>query len=111
MIGKVELIGLGDNGVPDEPSPGEWKTVPSMYGKNCLCVQPGDDDRLTTMEMLPADATLMAASKLLREALEFMVEQHPECRCVSLTRPALCSSCYAREAIRASKWVRPEESR
>lgn len=41
-------------------TPGPWKVIPSPHGSKYLCVQIGADESYTTLEMLPADAWLIA---------------------------------------------------
>lgn len=55
-----------------EPTPGPWKAIPPGHGHptDCLCVQIGEDEMYTTLEVLPADAHLMAAAPDLRDACE-----------------------------------------
>lgn len=50
-------------------TPAPWKVVESPNGKRYRCVQIGADDRYTTLEVLPADARLMAAAPDLLAAL------------------------------------------
>ena len=53
-------------------TPGPWKTIPSPHGRKYRCVQFGADDSYTSLEMLPADARLVAAAPdLLQLVLEF----------------------------------------
>jgi hypothetical protein len=53
-------------------TPGPWKTVKPMHGHKTkyLCVQVGEDEAYSTLEMLPADAKLVAAAPDLLEALQ-----------------------------------------
>lgn len=50
-------------------TPGPWRAVRSPHGKRYQCVQIGADDTYTTLEVLPADARLMAAAPDLLAAL------------------------------------------
>jgi hypothetical protein len=45
-------------------SPGPWKVVRPRHGHatKCLCVQIGNDETYTTVEVKPADARLIAAA-------------------------------------------------
>jgi hypothetical protein len=71
---------------PTTHTPGPWKTVKPGHGHatEYLCVQIGADETYTTLEMLPADARLVAASPdLLALAERFldwaMVGTNPFC--------------------------------
>lgn len=48
---------------------GPWKVIPSPHGRKYKCVQYGKDDMYTSLEMLPADARLIAAAPEMLEAL------------------------------------------
>lgn len=50
-------------------TPGPWKTIPSPHGRKYRCVQFGTDETYTSLEMLPADARLVAAAPDLLAAL------------------------------------------
>lgn len=56
---------------------GPWKTVRSPHGKpsEYLCVQIGKDELYTTLELLPADAKLIAASPNLFESVKPVAEE------------------------------------
>lgn len=61
--------------VPDPMhTPGPWKVIKSPHGPKYRCVQIGPDDTYTTLEMMPADANLIAAAPellaLLRELID-----------------------------------------
>ena len=51
---------------------GPWKVIPSPHGAKYKCVQLGSDDTYTTLEMVPADARLIAAAPDLLEALHML---------------------------------------
>lgn len=55
-------------------TPGPWKVIPSPYGPQYKCVQYGKDDRYTSLEMLPADARLVAAAPDLLESLQAVLK-------------------------------------
>jgi hypothetical protein len=51
-------------------TPGPWKVVKPGHGvpTKYRCVQIGSDERYTTLDLLPADAILIAAAPALLEA-------------------------------------------
>ncbi len=57
-------------------TPGPWKMIKPGHGHDTKyrCVQIGKDEMYTTLEMLPADARLIAAAPELLEALKRMVD-------------------------------------
>lgn len=60
MIGKVTVNPKKE--IPKSPTPGPWKVVKPAHGHKTeyLCVQIGEDESYTTLELLPADAILIA---------------------------------------------------
>lgn len=54
-------------------TPGPWKTIPSPHGRKYLCVQLGADEMYTTLEMLPANARLIAAAPDFLDASEIAI--------------------------------------
>ena len=42
-------------------TPGRWKTIKSIHGPKCLCVQYGKDENYASCEMEPGDARFIAA--------------------------------------------------
>lgn len=54
-------------------TPGPWKVIKSPHGPKYKCVQYGADESYTSLEMLPADARLVAAAPELLEALKAVV--------------------------------------
>ncbi len=75
MIGHQLFRQKTDN-YPTEPTPGEWKTVPSVHDPKLLCVCLDAQTLYETSDLLPADATLMAQAKNLQkgcvESLDFI---------------------------------------
>jgi hypothetical protein len=59
---KIVLREFGHNNDGETPTPGDWKTVPSLHGDNLLCVQVGDDESYTTGDMIAADAKIAASA-------------------------------------------------
>ncbi len=57
----------------EQHTPGPWHAKPSMHGKKYKYVQIGKDESYTTLEVLPADARLIAAAPDLLEALRAVV--------------------------------------
>ncbi len=55
---------------------GPWKTIPSPHGRKYRCVQFGASDMYTSLEMLPADARLVAAAPELLDALKLIVDTY-----------------------------------
>lgn len=51
-----------------EHTPGPWKTIPSRHGSEYLCVALDENENYTTLEILPADARLIAAAPELLAA-------------------------------------------
>jgi hypothetical protein len=56
-------------------TPGPWKDKPSIHGNQYRYVQIGKDETYTTLEVLPADAKLIAAAPDLRDALEGLLAE------------------------------------
>lgn len=50
-------------------TPGPWTVIASPHGRKYRCVQLGKDDTYTTLEMLPADARLIALAPEMAEAI------------------------------------------
>lgn len=44
---------------PAEPTPTPWYVIPPGHETECLCVQVGEDELYTTLEMKPEDAKLV----------------------------------------------------
>jgi hypothetical protein len=75
-----------------EHTPGPWQTVTPMHGHptEYLCVQLGADEKYSTLEMLPADAKLVAAAPDLLYALELILAEPfgcPFCDSGKLRKP------------------------
>ena len=51
-------------------TPGPWKVIPSPHGSKYKCVQIGKDEMYATLEMLPADARLIALAPDFAALLE-----------------------------------------
>ena len=75
---EAEAAARGEPRVFPEPpmhTPGPWKVIRSPHGNDYRCVQLGADEMYTTLEMLPADARLIAASPDLLQALKIAAQE------------------------------------
>lgn len=61
-------------------TPGPWKAVPPAHGNptEYLCVQIGEDENYSTLELKPADAKLIAASPEMYDALLPILDEAKE---------------------------------
>lgn len=78
---------------------GPWKVIPSPHGPKYACVQIGKDDMYTTLEMLPADAKLIAAAPDMAAALQGIIDAYGDADDMSIVRckAALKKSGFTRQ--------------
>lgn len=63
----------------EKATPRPWKVVPSPHGPKYQCVQIGDDDRYTTLELLPDDAALIVKAVNCHDDLVAALEAIIDC--------------------------------
>lgn len=81
-------------------TPGPWKVIPSPHGDKYRCVQIGADEMYTTLEMLPADADLIAAAPDLLEACQLAYNAYG---CGSAKKQAALTAC--KKALQKARGV------